>query len=174
MEGSHCERNQPPCVDGMAEGRFCLPSVIKDEKNEKKRVRAALHQSPWWACSNLTEADFPSSDRIGRVRVEERRPGCALLNDAYLWPSIVFRAMQRIHIPVERLSAFADSDNSILTTQEFGHLKVFTACFSTWIEFIRQVVRVSLFDRSQIITWHSGRGVSSSNVSSLGFDELLQ
>jgi len=82
--------------------------------------------------------------------------------------------MQRIHIPVERLSAFADSDNSILTTQEFGHLKVFTACFSTWIEFIRQVVRVSLFDRSQIITWHSGRGVSSSNLSSPGFDKVLQ
>jgi hypothetical protein len=94
MEGSHCERNHPPCVDGMAEGRFCLPSVIKDEKNEKKRVRAALHQSPWWACSNLTEADFPSSDRVGRIRVEERRPACALLN-------------RRLSVAVDSISRYA-------------------------------------------------------------------
>ena len=106
----------------------------------------------------------PSRKRGGGGHVQNR-------TDAYLWPSIVFRAM-RIHIPVERLSAVADSGNSILTTQEFGHLKVCTECFSTWIEFIRQVVRVSLLGRSQIITWHSERGVSSSNLSSPGFDSF--
>ena len=50
----------------------------------------------------------------------------------------------RTHVPVERLLAFADSDESILTMEEFGHLKACAECFTTWIEFIRLMVRFSL------------------------------
>jgi hypothetical protein len=44
----------------------------------------------------------------------------------------------RRHASGKRLLGAADSDDLILTTEEFNHLKTCPECFTAWIEFIYQ------------------------------------
>ena len=46
-----------------------------------------------------------------------------------------------IHMPMKRLLVVAATDEDIFTLEECNHLKECADCFSTWSEFIHQLVR---------------------------------
>jgi hypothetical protein len=119
-----------------------------------------------------------SPGRIGRVwgslpRRKRGRGGCARLN-------------RRLSVAVDSISRYANThtDRTLVGGRRFRQLDIDHARVRPsqgMHGMLFHLVRVypsggsvSLFGRSQIITWHSGRGVSSSNLSSAGFDKVLQ
>jgi len=47
------------------------------------------------------------------------------------------------HIPLERLINAATIDELILTPAEFDHVKNCSACFGTWVRFIKDLMSIA-------------------------------
>jgi len=45
------------------------------------------------------------------------------------------------HVSLKRLLAVASTDDELFTLEEFNHLKECAECFTTWSEFIHQLIR---------------------------------
>jgi hypothetical protein len=44
------------------------------------------------------------------------------------------------HVPMKRLLEVAAADDEVFTLKEFNHLKECAKCFTTWSEFIHQLI----------------------------------
>jgi len=102
---------------------------------------STLHFAPH-RCSNATPTKRfqRRSAQHGSSSLHNPAPLCAKVNRQSLEPTLVSRAMEN-HVPFKRLLDVAAAENLIFSMEEFNHLKTCSECFTTWTEFIWQLVR---------------------------------